>query len=75
MMRKMVLSFLAGISILCCLASPFFFFWGKISERDYKGIFLLASFFWFFFAALRTFIRKSDRRSNRNQGKDQSPIS
>lgn len=68
MMRKIVLSSLAGISLLCCLASPFLFFWGEVSEKDYKWIFLLASFFWFFFASLRALIQKSDRRSDGNHG-------
>jgi hypothetical protein len=75
MMRKVVLSSLAGISLLCCLASPLLYFWGKIGEKDYKGIFLVASVSWFLFAALLALIKKGGQRPNGNQGKDQSPIS
>jgi hypothetical protein len=67
-MRKIVLSSLAGISLLFCLTSPFFYFWGKLSEKDYKGIFLLASFFWFLFASLRALAKKNEPRSDRNSG-------
>ncbi|MEE8603888.1 MAG: hypothetical protein V3S65_00830 [Candidatus Aminicenantaceae bacterium] len=68
MMRKIVLSSLAGISLLCCLVSPFLFFWGEVSEKDYKWIFLLASFFWFFFASLRALIQKRNQHSDGNHG-------
>ena len=68
MMRKMVLSSLAGISLLCCLASPLLFFWGMVSEKDYKGIFLLASIFWFLFATLRALIKQNDKRTGGNIG-------
>ena len=75
MMRKVVLSTLAGISLLCCLISPLLYFWDKIGERDYKGIFLVASVSWFLFAALRALMKKSSKRPSGNHGKDQSPIS
>jgi hypothetical protein len=59
-MRNVVLSSLAGMSLLSCLIAPVLFFLGKISETDYKGIFLLASIAWFVFATLRIFVKKSD---------------
>jgi hypothetical protein len=67
-MRKMVLSSLAMISLFCCLASPFLYFWDKVSEKDFKGIFLLASVFWFLFASLRVLIKQSDKRTGGNSG-------
>jgi hypothetical protein len=63
-MRKTILTSLAGISLLCCLASPFFYFFGKLSEKNYRWIFLLASISWFLFAALRVSVRKRDQRSD-----------
>jgi len=52
--RKIILSFFALLSLALCLLSPFFYFWGKISEKSYKWAFLVASFFWFFFSAFWT---------------------
>jgi uncharacterized membrane protein (GlpM family) len=63
-MRKTILSSLAGISLLCCLASPLFYFLGKLSEKNYRWIFLLASISWFLFATLRISLRKRDKRSD-----------
>jgi hypothetical protein len=61
-MRKMIVSSLAGISLLFCLVSPFFYFWGKVSEKNYKWIFLAASICWFIFAALWASTGKGVRR-------------
>lgn len=75
MMRKVVMSCLAGIGLLCCLASPLLYFLGKIDEKDYKGFFLVASLSWFLFASLLALIKKIGQRPDGNHGKDQSPIS
>jgi len=63
-MRKIIVQSLAGISLFFCLASPFLCFLGKISEKDYKWIFLLASLFWFIFATLWASFGKGARRSD-----------
>lgn len=61
-MRKIIVRSLAGISLLFCLASPFLYSLGKISEKDYKWAFLTASFFWFVFATLWASLGKKARR-------------
>ncbi len=62
MIRQMVAALVAVISLLCCLASPFFYFSGKISEKNFKWLFLGASVFYFIFAVLWASARKKDRR-------------
>lgn len=57
-MRNAILSTLAGIGLLCCIAAPILYFMGKISEADYKSVFLIASIAWFLFATLRFFGKK-----------------
>jgi hypothetical protein len=54
-MRNAILSTLAGIGLLSCIAAPILFFMGKIGETDYKNAFLVASIVWFLFATLRIF--------------------
>lgn len=61
-MRKIIVRSLAGISLFFCLASPFLYFLGKISEKDYKWAFLTASLFWFIFATLWASFGKGARR-------------
>jgi hypothetical protein len=62
-MRKRIVGSLAGISLFICLASPFLYFLGKISEKDYKWIFLFASLFWFIFATVWASFGKGPRAS------------
>lgn len=74
-MKKIILSFLAGMSLFCCLVSPLLFFWGELGEKEYKEVFLLASCFWFLFASLRALMKKNGKGSGKNQGADHSPKS
>ena len=63
-MKKRIVRFLAGISLFFCLAFPFLYFLGKISEKDYKWLFLFASLFWFIFATIWASFGKGSRRSD-----------
>jgi uncharacterized membrane protein YfcA len=74
-MKKTILSSLAGMGLLCCLVSPLLFFWGELSEKEYKAVFLLASCFWFLFASLRALTKKTGKDSGQNQGGNHSPKS
>lgn len=65
-MKKIIVPSLAGISLFFCLASPFLFFLGKISEKDYKHIFLLASLLWFLFATLWASFGKKTRQKEKD---------
>jgi hypothetical protein len=44
------------------MASSLFYFLGKTGEKDFKGIFLLASFCWFLFASLQALKRRNGRQ-------------
>jgi hypothetical protein len=57
-MKKIIFLSLSLMSLLVCLISPFLYFFGRIEERNYKWIFLLASVGWFVFATLWSSIRK-----------------
>ncbi len=61
MIRRVFVPFFAMVSLFFCLASPFFFFWGKVSERSYKWIFLWASIFWFVLATVWAMKKKRDQ--------------
>jgi hypothetical protein len=52
MIGKIVYAFLASISLFLCLAAPFLYFWGKLTEKGYRWLFLGASVLWFIFATL-----------------------
>lgn len=50
---------IALFSLMLCLAAPYLYFLGRMSERGYKLLFLLASIAWFLFSVLRMlYIRK-----------------
>ena len=48
----------AVVSLLLCLAAPFLYFSGRMSEGGYKSLFLAASVGWFVFSVVRLSIRK-----------------
>jgi len=56
-MKKIFFLLLSLLSLLLCLISPFFYFFGRIEEGDYKWIFLLSSLGWFVFATLWASVR------------------
>lgn len=62
-MKKILFSLFSLLSLLLCLVSPFLHFLGRIGERDYKWIFLLASLSWFTFSSLWASVRKKAPRS------------
>ena len=46
----MIWRILAAISLLLCLAAPFLYFWGLVSEGIFKGMLAAFSAAWFIFA-------------------------
>jgi hypothetical protein len=62
MINRIIAAFIAVMCLICCLASPFLYFWGKVSENNFKWIFLWASALYFIFAVLWASARKKDRR-------------
>jgi hypothetical protein len=72
-MRNRIFSIIAGFSLLGCVASSLFYFLGRIGEKDFKGIFLLASSCWFLFASLHALKRRKGRQSVENSGAVHSP--
>ena len=46
----MILRLLAAFSLLVCLAAPFLFFWGYLTEVAFRAIFAVTSAAWFVFA-------------------------
>ncbi len=49
---------MAVLSLFLCLAAPFLYFSGRMSEAGYKSLFLAASVGWFVFSVARLSIRK-----------------
>jgi len=49
---------MAVLSLLFCLAAPFLYFSGRMSEGGYKSLFFAASVGWFVFSVVRLSIRK-----------------
>jgi len=47
----------ALLSLFFCLAAPFLYFWGQMSEGGYKSLFLAASMGWFVFSVFRVSIK------------------
>jgi len=49
MMRK-TMFVAAALSLLVCLVTPLFFFWGSLGFNSYRHILVGATMGWFFFA-------------------------
>jgi len=60
-MRGILFGVMSILSLILCLATPIIYFLGKISEENYKLIFLLASIAWFVFATLWATKRKKEK--------------
>ncbi|MBD3414428.1 MAG: hypothetical protein GF421_08365 [Candidatus Aminicenantes bacterium] len=63
--RSRIFMGLGLISLLLCLAAPFLYFWGRISEGSCKSLFLAASIAWFVFSALRLSVRNKQEKEIR----------
>lgn len=61
-MKKILFLLFSLLGLLVCLISPFLYFFGRIEEKDYKLIFLLASLGWFIFATLWSSIKNKTYR-------------
>jgi hypothetical protein len=51
-MSNMIFAFVSLLSLAVCLFAPVLFFLGKMTEENYKLVFLIASIAWFIFATL-----------------------
>jgi hypothetical protein len=48
----MMVRWMAALSLLICLAVPFLFFWGHLSDGTFRTLFALSSLSWFVFAGI-----------------------
>ncbi len=51
-MNKIIYAFVSLLSLAACILSPLLYFLGKLTEENYKLVFLIASLAWFIFATL-----------------------
>ena len=58
MMVSRIFLSMAVLSLLLCLAAPFLYFSGRMSEGGYKSLFLAASMGWFVFSLVRLSIKR-----------------